>query len=38
METTVTISDLNAGTYVCTTATAVTSIKYIVVDDVTHLN
>ena len=38
METTITISDFNAGTFVCTTATAAVgtnSITYAVVDNVT---
>ena len=41
METTVTLSDLNAGTFVCTTATiavGTTSITYTVVDDITLTN
>lgn len=41
METTVTLSDLNAGTFVCTTATiavGITSITYTVVDDITLTN
>lgn len=41
METTITFSDLNAGTFVCTTATAAigtSSITYAVVDDITLTN
>ena len=41
MTTNITLSDLNAGTFVCTTATAAvgtTSITYTVVDDITLTN
>ena len=35
METTVTISDYNAGTYVCTTTTGPSSVTYSITNDVT---
>jgi hypothetical protein len=40
METTVTISDYNVGTYVCTTTTEpkITNVTYSIVDDVTLTN
>ena len=40
-ETTVTISDINAGTYLCTTTSegsAITTVTYAVVDDFTLTN
>ena len=40
METTITISDINAGTFLCTTTTdeSITSITYVISDNVTLTN
>jgi len=38
METTITLSDLNAGTYVFTNTTGPSDITYIVAEDVTLTN
>ena len=38
METTITLSDLNAGTYVFTNTTGPSDITYIVTEDVTLTN
>lgn len=40
-ETTVTISDINAGTYLCTTTSegsSITSVTYAVIEDITLTN